>query len=116
MTYRTRIIRIAAALVCTCGLALGAVPALEAEDLHAFEADDVIRAAEVNENFATLKEVIEQSEQLLQKRIAELEDENRALQARIAELQARIAALEEGAAAPVADTAKEEGMTAYASS
>lgn len=32
MTYRTRIIRIAAALVCTCGLALGAVPALEAQD------------------------------------------------------------------------------------
>ena len=32
MTYRTRIVRIAAALVCICGLTLGAVPALEAQD------------------------------------------------------------------------------------
>jgi hypothetical protein len=50
---------------------------------HEFKSGEVAKASEVNANFNTLKEAIE----LLQKRIAELEEENRDLKKRLYELE-----------------------------
>lgn len=53
---------------------------------HEFKSGEVAKASEVNENFVRFKEAIE----LLQKRIAELEQENRDLKKRLDELESTL--------------------------
>jgi chromosome segregation ATPase len=71
---------------------------------HEFKSGEVAKASEVNANFAALKEAIEQLEQMLQQKIAELEakdrsiqsleKENQTLKESITELKTRIETLE----------------------